>query len=349
MNRHIFLSIGTNLGDTGENLREAIRRIWQIPRTQLLSVSSFYQTAPWGKLDQPAFLNAVLKVSTALKPIDFLHCTQKIETAMGRVRHEKWGARLIDIDLLYVVEPPKLGKNKMVAVGSGTPLYMDTAELKLPHPYIKERAFVLVPWCELTPRLKLDGQEIYSYRHSLEIEAQAKQVKKTNILNNPYPFKMIAAVDDEWGIGKNGGLIRHSAEDMARFKEKTEGSLVIMGRKTYESLPERKPLPKRRNLILSRHALHCDEHFDKANSIADVFHIAALERADFGDIDLWVIGGAEIYRALMPYTEEIHLTHFAGTHGADTFFPKDAMKNFKLESETLGKDSSFRVYKREHN
>lgn len=345
--RQIYISIGGNIGDVAETMREAVRRIWRIPGTQLLLLSSFYETAPWGNVDQPPFLNAVLKVATSLSALEFLHHTQRIERELGRVRHEHWGARTIDIDLLYVVEPPQVrGGLGLAAVADGEPLVVDTAELTLPHPYLAERAFVLVPWREIAPRLRVGGRSIAEMAAAPEVKEQG--IKRTMHVNAPYPFRMIACVDEEWGIGRGGELLVHLAEDMTLFREKTECSLVIMGRKTADSLPGRRPLPERRNLILTHAPGDFDPHFDVAYSVADIYAIAKNEREDFGPIPMWVIGGGEVYRELLPYAEEVHLTHVPGTHGADTFFPHEGLADFDQVGEQAGKDCKFVVYSRRH-
>ena len=86
-----YLSLGANLGERGETLREALRQLSQLPETRLTAVSPFYETAPWGKLDQPAFLNAAAAVKTTLTPQQLLHGCQRIERALGRVRHAPTG------------------------------------------------------------------------------------------------------------------------------------------------------------------------------------------------------------------------------------------------------------------
>lgn len=129
----IYLSLGANLGDrqstmvsAGELIRSRIG--------QLSSASSFYETAPWGVTDQPAFLNQVVEVETIQQPEDVLRHILEIEHELGRVRYERWGARVIDIDLLYFGEEVR-----------------DTARLTLPHPRLHERKFVLIPMVEIAP------------------------------------------------------------------------------------------------------------------------------------------------------------------------------------------------------
>ena len=96
--------------------------------------SALYETAPWGGIEQPAFLNQVLEVHTDHAPEEVLRLILDIEHELGRVRYERWGARHLDVDLLYY----------------GT-LHMDTARLTVPHPRLHERRFTLVPLAEIAP------------------------------------------------------------------------------------------------------------------------------------------------------------------------------------------------------
>ena len=133
-----YLSLGANLGQREVSIIEAMRLLQASEKIQLTAVSSLYETPPWGKLDQPAFINAAAAVKTELAPLELLQICQSIEKQLGRQRHEHWGARTIDVDMLYI---PGIS--------------VDTAELKLPHPYMLERAFVLVPLAEIAPELIL--------------------------------------------------------------------------------------------------------------------------------------------------------------------------------------------------
>lgn len=131
MAERIFLLLGSNLGDRHENLTQAIAHIKQ-EAGKTVALSHVYETAAWGKEDQSDFLNQVVELESALPPEELLIVLLAIEEKIGRVRHEKWGARSIDIDILYY----------------GNREY-NTEALRLPHPGIPERRFVLVPLCEL--------------------------------------------------------------------------------------------------------------------------------------------------------------------------------------------------------
>ncbi len=131
----IYLSLGTNIGDRQANLRTALAAL--PPAVRLVAVSSIYETAPWGYLEQPDFLNLAVKAETKLSPQDLLAHLKSIEEELGREKTVRWGPRRIDLDILFY--------DKLV-------LEMDG--LTIPHPKIAERAFVLVPLAELAPGLK---------------------------------------------------------------------------------------------------------------------------------------------------------------------------------------------------
>ena len=104
----------------------------------------------------------------------------------------------------------------------------------------------------------------------------------------------IAAVSADWGIGRDNDLLFHIREDMRRFRELTSGGTVIMGRKSLDSLPGGRPLPQRRNIVITRQPDFTRENIEVAHSIAEVLRLAE------GQEDIWVIGGGEIYAALLP-------------------------------------------------
>ncbi|ASS76972.1 2-amino-4-hydroxy-6-hydroxymethyldihydropteridine diphosphokinase [Tumebacillus algifaecis] len=127
-----YLSLGSNLGDREQTLREAILRLDRHPDIRVTQISSVYETAPVGMIAQPDFLNLALEIKTSLDAKKLLEITSSTELDMGRQRDMKWGPRTLDIDILLM--------DKQV---------MDTAELILPHPRMGERAFVLLPLAEI--------------------------------------------------------------------------------------------------------------------------------------------------------------------------------------------------------
>jgi 2-amino-4-hydroxy-6-hydroxymethyldihydropteridine diphosphokinase len=136
-NKHIaYLLTGSNLGDRFDNLINAKKQINEHTGI-VLAASGYYETAAWGKEDQPDFLNQALKISTALSPIDLLHNLLDIEKSLGRKRNEKWGSRTIDIDILMFDN-----------------IALDSPELCLPHKHMHERNFTLIPLMEIAATLE---------------------------------------------------------------------------------------------------------------------------------------------------------------------------------------------------
>lgn len=130
-----LLGIGTNLGDREDNLARAFSGLEELPGTEVLAISNIYETEPFDVLsEQEDYLNCCVLIETELSPTELLHRCLELETELGRVRREYHGARTMDIDLL-VYEGAK----------------SDTEELRLPHPAILERAFVMVPMSDIFP------------------------------------------------------------------------------------------------------------------------------------------------------------------------------------------------------
>jgi 2-amino-4-hydroxy-6-hydroxymethyldihydropteridine diphosphokinase len=129
----VYLLLGSNLGNRKEILDKAIELLSQKVGI-IISQSKDYETKPWGVTDQPDFLNLAIAIHTKLKPLEILEQTQAIENQLGRVRKEKWGARLIDIDIIFY-------GNEII----------DGPNLKIPHPLMQERDFALIPLAEIDP------------------------------------------------------------------------------------------------------------------------------------------------------------------------------------------------------
>lgn len=131
-----YIALGSNLGDKEKNLRRALLLLTQ-QGVEVVRVSSFLSTEPYGVTDQPQFLNAVACVRTSLTPLALLDVLLATELAMGRVRLRHWGERNIDLDLLLYED-----------------VVLDTKRLRLPHPDMQNRDFVLLPLAEVAPELK---------------------------------------------------------------------------------------------------------------------------------------------------------------------------------------------------
>ena len=142
-------------------------------------------------------------------------------------------------------------------------------------------------------------------------------------------MKLIAAVSENWGIGKDNDLLFSIPKDMKFFRETTMGKTVILGRKNLESFPGAKPLPKRPNIILTR-----DKNF-KVEGATFVNSIDELLAMEFDKDDAFVIGGEEIYRQLLPYCDKCFITKVKETADADKFMVNlDEDADWKLTSES---------------
>lgn len=137
-----LLAFGGNIGDVRATLGEAVEKLCDGVDIRLLARSSDYRTPPWGKTDQPSFINLCVSVETRLTPQQLLERTQEVERAFGRKREKEqhWGPRTLDIDIIDY-------DNRA----------MTTPELTLPHPHVFERAFVLVPLAEIAPDRMIAG------------------------------------------------------------------------------------------------------------------------------------------------------------------------------------------------
>ncbi|MDE2997965.1 MAG: 2-amino-4-hydroxy-6-hydroxymethyldihydropteridine diphosphokinase [Gemmatimonadota bacterium] len=130
-----YIGMGANLDDRADALRRAAATLDEHDSLDVKAASPVYETAPIGVTAQPMFLNAVLAAETDLDPLALLECLLAVERRFGRVRGQRWGPRLLDLDILLY----------------GNEVFQSRG-LEIPHPRLHERAFVLVPLCELTPR-----------------------------------------------------------------------------------------------------------------------------------------------------------------------------------------------------
>ena len=301
-----YLGLGGNLGDKLKNLRDAIERIKKIPSVKLLQISSFYETKAWGVENQPDYLNAAIKISTNLEPLKLLDELQRIEIELGRVRLEHWGARTVDIDILLIDD-----------------LKINSQRLTIPHKFLFERDFVLVPLAEILPTLKY--------------KLHGDRVKKISGSPKDFKLKIIACVDKNFGIGYKNNLLFKIPEDLKNFRDLTINNTIIYGRKTLQTFPEKKPLDSRRNIIFSRTE---KKIFDAeiVASVEELFCKLSVEEKNF------VIGGEEIFMELIPYAEEIFLTIANVEKPADKYFPAIG-EDFNLISKKICADKfEFRKY-----
>jgi 2-amino-4-hydroxy-6-hydroxymethyldihydropteridine diphosphokinase len=137
------IGLGSNIGDKTANIDRAIALLTADHAIRMVAASRKYRSSPWGVLDQDWFVNAAVSVATELSPLELLRRCQRVENDMGRVRRQKWGPRLIDVDLLtyrdQIIREP---------------------DLIVPHPLIAERSFVLLPLRDVAPETRLGGKSL---------------------------------------------------------------------------------------------------------------------------------------------------------------------------------------------
>jgi len=146
-----YLSLGGNLGEPAKAMGAALRMLDEDPLTRVVAVSSLYRTPPWGKLDQPDFLNTAAGIMTRQSPHGLLDLCLEAERALKRVRKERWGPRIVDIDVLTFDD-----------------ISVHETGLELPHPRMLDRAFVLVPLAEIAPKLVMGGKTIAEHAAAID-------------------------------------------------------------------------------------------------------------------------------------------------------------------------------------
>lgn len=132
MNHTVYLSLGTNMGNRAENLKQAVTSL--PPQMTVKKKSKIYETPPWGYTDQESFLNQVVLATTYLEPEPLLKHLKRLEVALGRKASFRYGPRMIDIDILFYDD-----------------LILETPSLTIPHPHVYDRGFVLVPLMDIAP------------------------------------------------------------------------------------------------------------------------------------------------------------------------------------------------------
>ena len=138
-----YLGLGSNIGDKAANLAAAVEGLAAVPGLRVVARSADYRTPPWGETDQDWFLNGALAIETDLDPHALLDACLGVERDLGRIRERRWGPRVIDIDVLHYA-------------GAA----VSDVRLVLPHRYVRERAFVLVPLAEIAPDLVIGGETV---------------------------------------------------------------------------------------------------------------------------------------------------------------------------------------------
>jgi 2-amino-4-hydroxy-6-hydroxymethyldihydropteridine diphosphokinase len=183
-----YVGIGTNLGDRERNVELALAALHDLGN--IAALSTLYRTAPWGKTDQPWFLNGVVALETQRAPRELLDALTAIERSLGRTAGERWGPRVIDLDLLLYDD-----------------LAIDEPNLQVPHPHLRERAFILVPLAELDERFG-------AQRDALEESQLAGVTPYSRPRYAPVPRESVLPMPEN-GLGPLAARIEALAEFLA--------------------------------------------------------------------------------------------------------------------------------------
>ena len=231
---------------------------------------------------------------------------QRIELELGRIRREHWGARTIDIDILFI---------------EGQKIFSE--RLTVPHKFLFDRDFALVPLKEIFPTFacKFHGDKIIRVAGS----------------PTDFKFKLVACADKNFGLGYKNNLLFKIPADLKNFRALTLNHTIIFGRKTLETFPNRQPLEGRRNIVFSR-TLKNLTGAEIVGSVEELFDKISPAEKNF------VIGGAQIFNELIPYAEEIFLTVADAEMQADVFFP--SVDEFTLQAAQIFDGYEFRRYTR---
>lgn len=154
-----YLGLGSNIGDKKGHLDKAIELLKQQEKITVRNISSYYETDPVGYIDQDLFLNIVVEIETQLEPYKLLEYCNRIEEILKRKRILRWGPRTIDVDILLYED-----------------FISDDEKLIIPHPRMKERAFVMVPLYEINQNVVIDSTNIKDIINNLDI----KGIRKVN-------------------------------------------------------------------------------------------------------------------------------------------------------------------------
>lgn len=153
-------------------------------------------------------------------------------------------------------------------------------------------------------------------------------------------MKIIVAVDEKWGIGKDGELLCHLPGDLKYFKEKTVGKTVVMGRVTLESLPGKKGLPNRKNIVITSDHEYVAENAEAVSSEEELWSVLSATPTD----DVFIIGGAKVYAAFLKYCDTCYVTKMYKDFDADRFFPNldDDMDFMRTDISDIQEENGIR-------
>lgn len=322
------IALGSNMGDSKALIQTAIESLKNDKFIKDVIVSDLITTKPYGYTKQNDFLNGALICKTIYSPHKLLDIMHKIENNANRKRKIHWGPRTLDLDLIFY-------DSEIIA----------DSVLTVPHPDMHNRTFVLEPIVEIAPYyrhpvFKMNVSQLLEKLNSSSHDENLPIIRKKNI-------NMIVAVASNGVIGKNGKIPWNIPEDMKYFKEITKGNVVIMGRKTFESIGF--SLPDRFNIVVSRSKVYRDKNVISASCLEDAIEIAE-QYALKNNCEIFLCGGFQIYSEGIKYADKLFITELSESYDGDVFFPELDKNKFKLIKSDKHMDCGFcfNVYERKN-
>lgn len=321
--KSVYIGLGSNMGDRVSHLRKAVYLLERMNALVVTQSSAIYENRAIGIEDGYDFCNAVIEGFTDLSPLELLDCCQAVEREMGRIKTDVWANRIIDLDILWYEN------------------YFSTeAKLSIPHPDILKRDFVLKPLCSINPHLRIKNasqdNEAFHFLKALDISGLSQIESTLWPLNR---INQIAAISENYVIGKNGVLPWSIKEDWKIFLRKTKNGILIMGRLSFQEMVKEPDWDNSRTYIVLSHQTPKVSYpnVHHASSLSD-----ALQLAESFEKAIWICGGESIYKDSLNLTGSIHITRINRTYEGDTFFPKFEESLFECHSKI---DSNFKDLK----
>lgn len=313
------IALGSNIGESRQLIENAVNSFRESGSFRNVRASDLIVTKPYGYTDQPDFLNGALICETLYSPHGLLDLMQSIENAAGRTREIHWGPRTLDLDLIFYDEE-----------------IISDSRLIVPHPDMQNRRFVLEPVAQLAPwyRHPILRSTAAQLLDKLGDEEKKKSPEKT--------ISIIAAVSKNGVIGSKGRLPWDIPEDRLHFKWLTTGNVLIMGRKTFESIGS--ALTDRQTIVVTKTAEYSGDPV-AARSLEEAIEIA--QKAENAP-EIFICGGEQIYAEGMKYARQLYLTELDDEYEGDTRFPEFDREKFSLVKSVRSDKNrlSFRLYER---
>lgn len=313
------IALGSNIGESRQFIENAVASFQSSGSFRNVRVSDLIVTKPYGYTGQPDFLNGALICETLYSPHGLLDLMQSIENSAGRTREIHWGPRTLDLDLIFYDDE----------------IFADS-RLIVPHPDMHNRRFVLEPVAQLAPW----------YRHPILKTTAAglleELIKKEEKRAPKKSVSIIAAVAKNGVIGSNGSLPWNIPEDMLHFKWLTTGNILIMGRKTFESIGG--ALPDRKTIVVTK----TTEYSGNPAAARSLEEAIKMAQSIGGADEIFLCGGEQVYAEGLKYVRRIYLTELDGEYEGDAYFPEFDRKAFSLVKNVRSDKNnlSFRLYER---